>query len=116
MMERRLYRSRSDKRLFGVCGGIAQFLRVDPTLVRVGVVILTVFTGLPLLIYALLAFVMPKEPAWPYGPDAYDPYDPLFDGRGYGADLDSEIERLEKRALMQEVYRLRAELAKWKGV
>lgn len=116
MMERRLYRSSSDKRLFGVCGGIARFLRIDSTFVRVAAVILTVCTFVPLLIYLLLALIMPKEPAWPYGHDACDPYDPLFAGRGYGSDLDSEIERLEKRALIQEVHRLRAELAKWKGL
>jgi phage shock protein C len=110
MMDRRLYRSRFDKRLFGVCGGIALFLRVDATLVRIAAVLLTVFTGIPLLIYFLLALVIPKEPSWP---NPYDTYDPLFsDGRL--PDLDTEIDRLEKRALVQEVYRLRAELAKYK--
>ncbi|CAM5785429.1 MULTISPECIES: PspC domain-containing protein [Brevibacillus] len=113
MMERRLYRSRYDKRLFGVCGGAARFLGVDATLVRIGVVILTLFTGVPLLIYFLLALLMPKEPVWSYSHDGCDPFDPMF-GRGY--DLDSEIERLEKRALVQEVHRLRAELAKWRGI
>ena len=94
-MERRLYRSSQDKRLFGVCGGIAQFLRVDSTLVRVGVVILTVCTGIPILLYILLAMIA---------------------GRARMNDLDSEIDRLEKRALVQEVYRLREELSKYKGL
>jgi phage shock protein C len=110
MMDRRLYRSRFDKRLFGVCGGIAQFLRVDATLVRIAVVLLTVFTGIPLLLYFLLALIIPKEPSWS---NPYDTYDPLFSDSRH-ADLDSEIDRLEKRALVQEVYRLRAELAKYK--
>jgi phage shock protein C len=110
MMDRRLYRSRFDKRLFGVCGGIAQFLRVDATLVRIAVVLLTVFTGIPLLLYFVLALIIPKEPSWSA---PYDTCDPLFSDYRL-PDLDSEIERLEKRALMQEVYRLRAELAKYK--
>ena len=115
MMERRLYRSRYDKRLFGVCGGVAHFLGIDSTLVRIGVVILTLFTGVPLLIYLLLGIIMPKEPVWTHSPDSYPPHDPLF-GNSYGSDLDSEIDRLEKRALLQEVQWLRAELAKWRGV
>lgn len=110
MMSHRLYRSRFDKRLFGVCGGIAQFLRVDATLVRIGVILLTIFTGIPLLIYCLLALVMPKEPKWTH----YDAYDPLFAEKPFMTDLDTEIDRLEKRALVQEVHRLRAELAKMK--
>lgn len=116
MMERRLYRSSQDKRLFGVCGGIAQFLRVDSTLVRVGVVILTVCTGIPILLYILLAMIMPKEPHWAYTGDGYGLYDAPVGGNGRMNDLDSEIERLEKRALVQEVYRLREELAKYKGL
>jgi phage shock protein C len=110
LMERRLYRSRSDKRLFGVCGGIARFLKMDATLIRIGVILLTIFTGIPLLVYFLLAMVIPKEPGWSY---PYETVDPLFSEKPL-LDLDAEIDRLEKRALIEEVYRLRAELAKWK--
>lgn len=105
--------------MFGICGGIAEFLRIDATLVRVGVVILTICTGVPILIYLLLAMIMPKEPSWPqtyasrkHGLDeefAYDGY------RGE-PDLDGEIDRLEKRALVLEVQRLREELLKYKGI
>ncbi|USG67267.1 PspC domain-containing protein [Brevibacillus ruminantium] len=115
MMERRLYRSRYDKRLFGVCGGVAHFLGMDATLVRIGLVILTLFTGVPLFIYFIMALIMPKEPVWSPGQDSYGAYDPMY-SRSHGDSLDGEIDRLEKRALMQEVQRLRAELAKWKGV
>jgi phage shock protein C len=55
-------RSRSDRKLFGVCGGIATYLDVDPTLVRVGFVLGTVLFGPLLLIYLGLAFAIPKEP------------------------------------------------------
>ncbi|MFY0545727.1 PspC domain-containing protein [Brevibacillus sp. H7] len=110
MMERRLYRSRYDKKLFGVCGGIGQFLRIDATLVRIGVIVLTIFTGIPALMYFLLALVMPKEPVWS---QSHDVFDPLYGGNA-STSLDDEIDRLEKRALVQEVYRLRAELAKFK--
>ncbi len=108
----RLYRSRTDKKLFGVCGGIAQALEIDSTLVRLAVVLLIVFTGVPLLLYFLLALIMPKEPL-------FTPYS--FDKEMYGGfyaaqtspDLDRDIDRIEKRALQEEVIRLRTELAKF---
>ncbi len=115
-MERRLYRSSQDKRLFGVCGGIAQFLRVDSTLVRVGVVILTVCTGFPILIYLLMAMIMPKEPSWAFAGDGFGLYDTPKAGHSRMNDLDSEIDRLEKQALVQEVHRLREELSKYRGL
>lgn len=115
-MERRLYRSQQDRRLFGICGGIARFLGIDSTLVRVGVVILTVCTGIPILIYLLLAMIMPKEPRWSKAPHSFDVYEPAFAGHGRMDDLDYEIDRLEKQALVQEVYRLRAELGKYKDL
>jgi phage shock protein C len=59
---RRLMRSRNDRKLFGVCGGLAAYLNLDPTLVRVGVVLGSVVFGPLILIYFGLAFAMPKEP------------------------------------------------------
>ncbi|WP_400164785.1 PspC domain-containing protein [Brevibacillus sp. TJ4] len=116
MNGRRLYKSQNDRKLFGVCGGVAQFLRIDATLVRIGVVILTIFTGIPALIYVLMAMIMPTEPRWG---ELDDPYDMYASGkRVYREphDLDAQLEHLEKRALVQEVQRLREELLKYKGV
>jgi len=65
-----LLRSRRDKRIAGVCGGIAQWLGWDPTLVRVLYVLVSVcsaaFPGI--LIYLLLWFVMPLESEGPQAP------------------------------------------------
>jgi phage shock protein C len=59
----RLTRSRTDKKLLGVCGGIAEYLGLDPTLVRVAFVIGVIMSFGPLLLaYAGLAIAMPKEP------------------------------------------------------
>lgn len=59
---RLLRRSRSDRMLAGVCAGIANYLRVDPTLVRVGVAVLAIITwGLALLGYIIAWIVMPEE-------------------------------------------------------
>lgn len=60
---KRLTRSRYDKKLFGVCGGIADYLNLDATLVRIAFVIGTIASGGPfILAYLALAYAMPKEP------------------------------------------------------
>ncbi len=61
-MQKRLYRSRKDSKLFGVCGGIAEYFDVDPTVIRlIAVILLFVSFGWALLIYLAAAFVMPKD-------------------------------------------------------
>lgn len=58
----RLYRSRENRRLAGVAGGLGQYLAVDPTLVRLAFVFLTVASGLGLLVYLILWLIMPTRP------------------------------------------------------
>lgn len=60
---KKLYRSETDKMLAGICGGLADYLNVNATLVRVSTVILSLLTsGIPIvIIYIVLAFVLPKE-------------------------------------------------------
>lgn len=59
-MEKRLYRSRQNRTLAGVCGGIAEYLGWDPTLVRVAWIILTLLGGSGILIYLIFWLVMPE--------------------------------------------------------
>ncbi|MFB6247120.1 MAG: PspC domain-containing protein [Salinibacter sp.] len=60
--KKRLTRSRTDKKLMGVCGGIAEYLNLDPTLVRIAFVIGVISSFGPLVLaYFGLAFAMPKE-------------------------------------------------------
>lgn len=59
-MENRLYRSRSDQMIFGICGGLGKYLGVDPTIVRI-VFILLVFCGVGIPAYIVMAFVVPVE-------------------------------------------------------
>jgi len=74
MRYRRLYRSRTERMLTGVCGGVARYLNADPTAVRVGFVLLAVLTGgLALLAYPLMWVVMPEEPALPPAPPPAPP-------------------------------------------
>jgi phage shock protein PspC (stress-responsive transcriptional regulator) len=59
---RKLYRSRSDKKIGGVCGGLAVYLDMDATLVRLIWVIAALFAGWGLLAYLIAWIVMPEEP------------------------------------------------------
>jgi phage shock protein C len=62
-MSGKLKKSSHNKMIAGVCGGIAEYFDIDPTLVRVAYVVLSLLsTGFPgLLIYIILAFVMPDR-------------------------------------------------------
>ena len=63
-MNERLYRSRTDRMLAGVAGGLAHSMRLDPSLVRIVWAILIPATGgLALVVYIVMAFVVPEAPA-----------------------------------------------------
>jgi phage shock protein C len=62
-MNRRLYRSRRDRVFAGVAAGAADWLNADPALIRVAWVVLAFVTsGLAILVYVVMAFVVPEEP------------------------------------------------------
>ncbi len=59
---KRLYRTQGpDAMICGVCGGIARYFNVDPTVVRVATVLLVVPGGMSLWVYIIAALIMPKE-------------------------------------------------------
>jgi phage shock protein PspC (stress-responsive transcriptional regulator) len=57
---KRLYRSRTDRKLAGVCGGLGEYFNLDPTLVRVLFVLATLAGGPGLILYIVLWLVMPE--------------------------------------------------------
>jgi phage shock protein PspC (stress-responsive transcriptional regulator) len=60
---KRLYRSRTDRKIAGVCGGLAEYFNIDPVIVRIVAVILLLPGGLPgLLPYVILWLVVPEGP------------------------------------------------------
>ena len=61
-MEKRLYRNTTDKKLCGVCSGIADYFSLDPTLVRLAWAVLVVFGGSGILAYILAAIIIPEGP------------------------------------------------------
>jgi phage shock protein C len=59
---KRLYRSRTQRWLAGVCGGLGQYLGLDPTAIRVLFVLLALMVGGGFLLYLLLWIIIPLEP------------------------------------------------------
>ena len=59
---RRLYRSRTNRSLAGICGGLAEYLEVDATLLRLATLFFILFGGLSIWIYVLLWIIIPEEP------------------------------------------------------
>ena len=60
-MKRKLYRIREGKKLAGVCGGIAEYFNLDPTLIRIIWALIAWFAGVGIILYIICAFVMPEK-------------------------------------------------------
>ena len=123
-----LYRSRTDNKLFGLCGGIARSTGVDPTLVRVAFVIGGLATGGTLFfIYILAAMVVPKEPEAifsGYGNYGYSSYG--YAGASYrpvpqaqpvsptkDSTIDDMMQHLEQKAMQREIEALKHKLSQY---
>lgn len=64
VMKKKLYKSDKDKKICGVCGGIANYFDVDPTIIRLAWVIFTLAGGSGLLAYIIAAIIMPQDPGY----------------------------------------------------
>lgn len=62
---KRLYRSTHDRMLCGVCGGIAEYFQLDPTLVRLGWALVSILGGSGVLAYIVAAIIIPNDPVDP---------------------------------------------------
>ncbi len=60
-MNKKVYRS-NNKMLCGVCAGIGEYFDIDPTLVRLGWVVLSLFAGCGVILYIAAAIIIPKQP------------------------------------------------------
>ena len=61
-MEKKLYKSRTDKKLCGVCGGLAEYLNIDAAIVRLILAFAILFAGTGILAYIVAALVIPDQP------------------------------------------------------
>lgn len=60
--EKRLYRSRTNRVFFGVCGGLAEYLSIDVTLIRLVTVLISIWGGVGVVAYLVAALIIPEEP------------------------------------------------------
>lgn len=138
----KLYRSRRDSKLFGVCGGLAEMFNVDATLLRLIVVVTAILSsGTLILIYFIAAMVIPLEPKIhdPYDDYGYEDRDPYRPGprshdnyeryqrytnprseqrrnkesKADKDELDEMMKDIEKKAMQKELEELKAKLAKY---
>ena len=58
---KKLYKSKSDEKLCGVCSGIARYFQLDPTLVRLAWVVFTLLGGSGIIAYIIAAIIMPDD-------------------------------------------------------
>lgn len=63
-MKKKLYKSVRDRKLAGVCGGVAEYLNLDATIVRIIWALVAVSTGFGLLAYIIAALVMTDDPGY----------------------------------------------------
>lgn len=62
-MNKRLYRSSTDKMLFGVCGGLGDYFDIDPVIIRLLFVALAFAGGIGILIYIIAGIIVPEDTA-----------------------------------------------------
>lgn len=70
-MSKKLYKSTTDRKLCGVCAGVANYLNIDPTVVRLLWALITFLGGAGVIAYIVCALVIPDEP---YNNNYQDPY------------------------------------------
>ncbi|WP_028563166.1 PspC domain-containing protein [Paenibacillus pinihumi] len=123
----KLYRSRRNKMISGICGGLAERFNFDATLIRILLVVGTLFTGGGLLIvYLLSTFVIPTEPrsytnSYETARPHWDHWDPqpaaTYNSYGTGSttahDVDTRMNDLEKAALRKELDQYRTKIAQY---
>ena len=61
-MEKKLYKSKTNKKVAGVCGGLAEYLGMDATVIRLLWALAVVCAGVGLLAYIVCALVLPEQP------------------------------------------------------
>ncbi|WJH37385.1 PspC domain-containing protein [Paenibacillus aurantius] len=125
----KLYRSRRDSKLFGLCGGLAEMINVDATLLRLVFVVTAFFSaGTMIAIYIIASLVIPKEPVFndPFFPSSPPvPSYPMGGTTTYTKaqpvqqaakdDLDEMMKSIEQKAMKKELEELRAKLAKYEN-
>ncbi|WP_067139185.1 PspC domain-containing protein [Oceanivirga salmonicida] len=59
---KKIYRSKKDRMIFGVCGGLGEYFEVDPSIIRIVWIFSCAFFGLTILPYFIIAVILPEDP------------------------------------------------------
>lgn len=73
-MEKRVYKSVTDRKIFGVCGGLGEYFNIDPMIFRLGFVILVLAFGTGIMAYIVCGLVMADDPTPIHDRRNYDSY------------------------------------------
>ena len=63
-MAKNLYKSNKNKMIDGVCGGIGEYINIDPTIVRLGWVVFCALGGSGIIAYIIAAIIIPRNPEY----------------------------------------------------
>jgi phage shock protein C len=77
---KKLYRSRQNRIIAGICGGMGEYLGIDPLIVRIIFVLLILFHGAGLLLYLILAIFIPLAPGAPLEASSEEKIEEFFSG------------------------------------
>jgi phage shock protein C len=58
---KKLYRSRTNRKIWGVCGGLANYFGIDPTIVRILAIIALFLSGFGIMLYIIMTIIIPLE-------------------------------------------------------
>ena len=96
-MKNRLYRSRRKRVIGGVAAGLGEYMNLDPVIIRVIFVLITIFNGLGIILYVILWIIVPEEPIEIYatGTQAENPADK---SQTFKTKEDEILEALNKRS------------------
>ncbi len=81
-MQRRLFRSREDYWIAGVCGGLGKYFDIDSNLVRLAFVLLAAWNGLGVLLYLVTVLIVPEDPVREVAPVPGPPPQPPTQDEG----------------------------------
>lgn len=121
----RLYRSERDKKVFGLCGGLAEAFNIDVTILRLVIVVTAFFSGgTVVLLYIVASMVIPKEsqlhvkedfvsppPYSPYHDTPENPSANVYSAEVKKPNIDDMMEDIEKKAMQKEIEELKRKIS-----
>ncbi len=102
MNNKKLTKSRTDRVFLGVIGGIAEYLGINSTILRI-IYLLVFWTGGPIMVYFLLAVIIPDEPRPTPRMNPFESYGPFFNQQDHHSDIKNRP-RKEARKVTEDEW------------